>query len=159
MDYLSECWERILISDPAAGIIFAGDVNYLRISEFSRVHNLEQLVKRPTRGQNTLDVFLTNCPHIWKSPTTFISLVRPDHLAIILLPQALAKAEREHVHFRDVREYCKIEMEKRLKECNWTGLDNTNDVNKAVSTLTNVIGNMFDGCFPLIRVKYHHGHY
>ena len=82
-----------------------------------------------------------------------MSLVRSDHLAIILLPQTLAKAEREHVYFRDVREHRKIEMEKRLKEFNWTGPDNTNDVNKAVSTLTNVIGNMFDDCFPLIKVK------
>ena len=80
-----------------------------------------------------------------------MSLVRSDHLAIILLPQTLAKAEREHVYFRDVREYRKIEMEKRLKECDWTGLDNTNDVNKSVSTLTNVIGNMFDDCFSAVR--------
>ena len=71
----------------------------------------------------------------------------------ILLPQTLAKAEREYVYFRDVREHRKIEMEKRLKECNWTGLDNKNDVNKAVSTLTNVIGNIFNDCFPLIKVK------
>ena len=46
LDYLSECCERILISDPAARIIIAGDVNHLRISEFSRVHDLEQLVKK-----------------------------------------------------------------------------------------------------------------
>ena len=66
----------------------------------------------------------------------FMSLVRSDHLAIIVLPQTLAKAEREHVYFRDVREHRKIEMEQRLKECNWTGLDNTNDVNKGVDTDT-----------------------
>ena len=74
LDYLSDCCEQILISDPGARIIIAGDVNHLRISEFSRQHNLEQLVKKPTRGQNTLDVFLTNYPYIWKSPTMFISL-------------------------------------------------------------------------------------
>ena len=59
LDYLSDCCEQILISDPGARIIIAGDVNHLRISEFSIQHNLEQLVKKPTRGQNTLDVFLT----------------------------------------------------------------------------------------------------
>ena len=91
--YLSECCEQILISDLAARIMIAGDVNNLRISEFSRQHNLEQLVKRPARGKNTLDVFLTNCPHIWKSPTMFMSLVRSDHLAI-----------REHEHELKPRE-------------------------------------------------------
>ena len=76
LEYLSDCCEQILISDPGARIIIAGDVNHLGISEFSRQHNLEQLVKKPTRDQNTLDVFLTNYPYIWKSPTMFISLVR-----------------------------------------------------------------------------------
>ena len=52
LDYLSECCERNIpeglnVSDPAARIIIAGDVNHLRISEFSRVHDLKQLVKRP----------------------------------------------------------------------------------------------------------------
>ena len=153
LDYLSDCCEQILISDPGARIIIAGDVNHLRISEFSRQHNLEQLVKKPTRGQNTLDVFLTNYSHIWKSPTMFISLVRSDHLAIMVSPQTLAKAERENVFIRDVREHRKIEMDKRLKEYNWADVNNANDVNEVVCTLSNVIGNMFNDCFPLIKVR------
>ena len=150
---LSDCCEQILISDPGARIIIAGDVNHLRISEFSRQHNLEQLVKKPTRGQNTLDVFLTNYPYIWKSPTMFISLVRSDHLAIMVSPQTPAKAERENVFIRDVREHRKIEMDKRLKEHNWADVNDTNDVDEAVCTLSNVIENMFNDCFPLIKVR------
>lgn len=44
-------------------------------------------------------------------------------------------------------------MDKRLKECNWAGVNNMHDVNEAVSTLTNVIGNMFNDCFPLVKVR------
>ena len=70
LEYLSDCCEQILISDPGARIIIAGDVNHLGISEFSRQHNLEQLVKKPKYVGCVLDqlpIYLE---------TTFISLVR-----------------------------------------------------------------------------------
>jgi hypothetical protein len=71
----------------------------------------------------------------------------------MVAPQTLAKAERKHVFFRDVREHRKIEMEKRLKEYNWTSVNNTRDASEAVSILTDAIGGMFNYCFPLIKVK------
>jgi hypothetical protein len=95
-----------------------GDINHLKITDFTRQHKLDQLVKKFTRGLKTLDVFMTNRPCIWKVPTLFTSLVRSDHLAVMVTPQTLAKAERKHVFFRDAREHRKIEMEKRLKEYN-----------------------------------------
>ena len=110
-------------------------------------------MKKFTRGLKTLDVFLTNRPYIWKVPTVFTSLVRSDHLAVMVAPQTVAKAERKHVFFRDVREHRKIEMEKRLKEYNWTSVNNTRDASEAVSILTDAIGGMYDDCFPLIKVK------
>ena len=83
----------------------------------------------------------------------FISLVRSDHLAIMVSPQTPAKAESENVFIRDVREHRKIEMDKRLKEYNWADVNNTNNVDEVVCTLSNVIGNMFNDCFPLSLVK------
>jgi hypothetical protein len=136
LDYLSNCCEQILLLDPSASIIIAGDINQLKITELIRQQNLEQLVKKSTRGLKTLDVFLTNRPYIWKVPTVFASLVRSDHLAVMVSPRTHVKVERKHVFFRDVREHRKIEMDKRLKEYNWTSVNNTNDVSEAVSTLT-----------------------
>ena len=43
-----------------ARIIIAGDINHLKITDFTRQHNLDQLVKKFTRGLKTLDVFLTD---------------------------------------------------------------------------------------------------
>lgn len=34
-----------------------------------------------------LDVFLTNCPHLWKQTSAFKSLVRSDHLSILVIPR------------------------------------------------------------------------
>jgi hypothetical protein len=44
-------------------------------------------------------------------------------------------------------------MEKRLKEYNWTSVNNTRDASEAVSILTDAIGGMYNDCFPLIKVK------
>jgi hypothetical protein len=71
----------------------------------------------------------------------------------MVAPRTLAKAERKHVFFRDVREHHKIEMEKRLKEYNWTSVNNTRDASEAVSILTDAIGGMYNDCFPLAKVK------
>jgi hypothetical protein len=37
-------------------------------------------------------------------------------------------------------------MEKRLKEYNWSSVNMTDDVNEAVSILTDSIGSMFNDC-------------
>jgi hypothetical protein len=74
-------------------------------------------------------------------------------LRVLSAPHTLAKAERKHVFFRDVREHRKIEMEKRLKEYNWTSVNITSDASEAVSILTDAIGGMYNDCFPLIKVK------
>jgi hypothetical protein len=71
----------------------------------------------------------------------------------MVAPQTLAKAERKHVFFRDVREHREIEMEKWLKEYNWTSVNNTRDASEAVSILTDAIVGIYNDCFPLIKVK------
>jgi hypothetical protein len=63
LDFLSEYCEKILLLQPNAKIIIAGDVNQLRVYDFCVQHNLGQVVRKPTRGARILDVFLTNIPH------------------------------------------------------------------------------------------------
>jgi hypothetical protein len=83
-DHLSDSCEQILLTEPIARLIIAGDINQLRIQDLCNQHNLEQLVKKSTRGPRILDMFLTNCPHLWKQPTVFKGLVRSDHLAVMV---------------------------------------------------------------------------
>ena len=63
LDFLSEYCEKILLLQPNAKIIIAGDVNQLRMHDFCIQHNFDQIVRKPTRGARILDVFLTNIPH------------------------------------------------------------------------------------------------
>jgi hypothetical protein len=68
LNYLSDSIEQIFRSEPNARLIIAGYINQLPIRDLISQHNLDQLVKKPTRGQKVLDVFLTNCPPLFKRP-------------------------------------------------------------------------------------------
>ena len=72
-------------------MMIAGDINQLLVKDLQ--NNLLQLVSKPTRGKRTIDVFITNCPHLWKSFMIFHRLVRSDHKGIVVNPQSLAKPE------------------------------------------------------------------
>ena len=60
LNHLFDSCEKILSSTPDANIIIAGDINQLNIRDLLSQHNLVQMVKKPTRGDRILDVFLTN---------------------------------------------------------------------------------------------------
>ena len=69
LNHLSESTEQIFQLESNAKIIVAGDVNQLKIKDIICQHNIaEQMVRKPTRGQKALDIFLTNCPHLWNPP-------------------------------------------------------------------------------------------
>ena len=72
---MSETIEHILFSEPNARIIIVGDINQLKIKDLLSQHNLQQLVKNPTRNHKILDEFLTNCPYL-----SFKVLVRSGNL-------------------------------------------------------------------------------
>ena len=153
LDHLSDSCEPILLTEPNARLIIAGDINQLRIQDLCNQHNLEQLVKKSTRGPRILDVFLTNCPHLWNQPTVFKGLVRSDHLAVMVTPRLQARPERKHVYFRDVRHHRKIVMENKLKVFDWSKVYSANDAEEAVLLLNQEVVLMFNESFPLIKIE------
>ena len=136
---MSETIEQILFSESNARIIIAGDINQLKIKDLQLLsqHNLQQLVKKPTRNHKILDVFLTNCPYLWEKSTVFKGLVRSDHLVVVVSPRHVIKPERKDVYFRDVRDHRKFSMTRKLETWDWNQIHDCNDVNDAV-TLFNV---------------------
>ena len=110
LDFLMDSCERLLSLAPNAKLIIAGDINQLAIKTLLNYHSLVQIVNLPTRGQNILDVFVTNVPNFWSKAKTIKSLVRSDHLAVLLKPVVKAKAIRKTVEFRDLREHYKLKM-------------------------------------------------
>ena len=55
LNHLSESIEQIFQLESNAKIIVAGDVNQLKIKDIMCQHNMEQMVRKPTRGQKVLN--------------------------------------------------------------------------------------------------------
>ena len=74
MDFLTASSELSMTVDPNCKIIIAGDANQLKYKD---VHaSLSHMVKKPTRGENILNVFMTNTPYLWEKVKAFESAVR-----------------------------------------------------------------------------------
>ena len=116
-------------------------------------HGLHQMFKVPTRRDKILDVFLTNCPLLWKPGKVHKGLVRSDHLAVTVLPSIPAKPQRKYVSFRDTRDHRKIAMETKLSAFDWTSINNLDNPEKSVKLLNTSLWSMFNESFPLVRVR------
>ena len=97
LDFLMDSCERLLSLAPNAKLIIAGDINQLAIKTLLNYHSLVQIVNLQTRD-------------FWSKAKTIKSLVRSDHLAVLLKPVVKAKAIRKTVEFRDLREHNKLKM-------------------------------------------------
>ena len=100
-----------------------------------------------------LRFFLTNRPLLWDTPTVFPSLVRSDHLAVLVPPRMTIKPVRRTVYFRDVREHHKIKMDNELQHMDWSDILSSDDPSESVITLNNKLWSTFDKCFPMKRIR------
>lgn len=66
--------------------ILLGDINDLRlhINDFFLLNNFKQLVNKPTRGSNVLDIVASNHPCKFKTPQCIAPLGRSDHKGIFI---------------------------------------------------------------------------
>ena len=94
-------------------------MNNFNIGSILNKLSFTQLIKIPTRGQRTLDVFITNVPNYWKGTKVVKSLVRSDHDMVITYLRDTVKAKRTNSYFRDVRDHCKLAMLRELESQDW----------------------------------------
>jgi hypothetical protein len=146
--------EQLLSATPNTKIIMAGDLNKLNISTLLNQLSLFQMVKTPTRGNNILDVFITNTPHYWKKIKVAKSLVRSDHKMIIAYPREVIKTKRTYSYFRDVRHHRKLDMWRELEDVDWNEIrKEEQSVDEMVEKLYNSIWPKFEKSFPMIKVR------
>ena len=119
---------------------------------------LWQLVNFPTRGDNTLDLILTNTPHKVSNVQGFDDILNTDHklvsFNINLKIQKKPKAKRSIYNFN----------------ANWTGLKEMllyapwpqcyvpDNINKSLSNWCDLFLSAVDSHIPKYRVKNTHGH-
>ena len=154
VDFLTESSEQLLTENPNAKIIITGDLNKLNIYNLLNQLSFAQLVKSPTRGENILDVFITNVPHYWKKVKVINSLLRSDHKAIIAYTKDSIKAYRTDSFFRDTREHRKLNMFKELETIDWQKkIEYGLTPDEMIKTLYESLWPRFESSFPLIKVR------
>ena len=152
LDYLIDSVERLLSSIPNARLIIAGDVNQLDINSLLNQHSLAQIVKIPTRGVRTLDVLITNFTQLWTKVRAVKSLVRSDHLAVLVVQ--LGKSSRKTVEFRDCRHHNKLEILKKIENCQLDSIINDEKCpNEMIARFYEKVLPLFNECFPIIKVR------
>lgn len=118
LNYLFNCLSSIEARFPGCGILLLGDFNKLCTSRLCNSFGLKQIVKFPTRGQNTLDLVLTNLKEFYNPPVKRPPFGLPDHDSIEVQP--LERAKQDPVQFvvnsRDLRPSNRFAFRKYLEE-------------------------------------------
>jgi hypothetical protein len=83
VEYIISSVDLVRSAHPDCGIVISGDFNCLDITDILTNHNLKQVVQDPTRGNNILDLIVTNLSHLYRAPVIFAPLGRSDHNTIM----------------------------------------------------------------------------
>ena len=83
VEYMIGSVDLIRSVHPDCGIVISGDINCLDITDILANHNLKQVVQDPTRGNNILDLIVTNLFHLYSAPAIIAPLGRSDHNTIL----------------------------------------------------------------------------
>ena len=83
VEYIISSVDQVQSAHPDCGIVILGDFNSLDITDILANHNLKQVVQDPTRGNNILDLIVTNLSHLYSTPVIFAPLGRSDHNTIM----------------------------------------------------------------------------
>ena len=79
------------------------------------------------------------------------SLVRSDHLSIMVMPRIVVKPVCKTVSFQDIPEHCKLCMDKKMDKFDWERFSISDDPSDNVRRLSETLFLVFNECFPIIK--------
>ena len=91
INYLFESLTCLEAQFPNSGVIIAGDFNKLNTSRLRNAFKFKQIIRFPTRGNNILDLILTNLDQYYQEPEKFSPFGLSDHVSIVIQPRARSK--------------------------------------------------------------------
>lgn len=159
IDYLYLSLTTIEGYYPGCGIFLTGDFNRLDVHRLLPQFRMRQLVRVPTRGDQTLDLILTNLPHLYdkNSVETCPPFGLSDHNVVLLHPKNRPSvvSSRRTVSKRDTRRNRKNELGRYLSSCDWSILDSLTNCDEKVTLFTDLIRIGLDCIMPLQTFKLH----
>ena len=116
VEFLTNLCEQVLSTLPNTKIIIAGDLNKLNIRTLLNQLSFFQMVKTPTRGDNILDVFITNVANYWKKKSFPLIKVRtstrdPPFISPLVKQRYLLKQRKRAIKARDSEANTRIQTQ------------------------------------------------
>ena len=152
LEYLMNCLSSIESQFSNSGIVLLGDFNHLNTTRLKTSYDLQQIVNFPTRGQNTLDLILTNLKPFYNPPFKRPSFGLSDHLSIEVKPKARSQLPKPKftTKSRDMRPSKRLAMRAYLEEVDVPALlDTVYSCEAKVSLLEELIKTGLDTVLPL----------
>ncbi|PFX13909.1 hypothetical protein AWC38_SpisGene21974 [Stylophora pistillata] len=88
VSYIIECIDSVKCPNPDCGVVLLGDFNSLDVTNILTNHTLKQLVREPTRGNNILDLVISNLASSYNKPTVSAHLGSSDHRSVYWAPNS-----------------------------------------------------------------------
>ena len=143
LEYLSTSLTWVESHFPGCGIILAGDFNRLDIKNICINFGLKQIVTIPTRGENTVDLVLTNLHPFYQtdSITAYPPFGLSDHSVIAISPRVCdpKSNQKKIVYKRGMRPARKSMFGRYLNEIDWSFLDSPNLIDAKGCYFTDVL--------------------
>jgi len=160
IDYLSSSLTTIEGRYPDCGILLFGDFNRLNISRLQTQFKLKQLVHVSTRGNQTLDLILTNMPHVYNKDLgqTFPPFGLSDHLVVLLEPKQRNKqntSSRRSFTRTDTRASRKRGLGRYFGSIDWSILDSAHECESKLQLFHNLVKIGLDTIMPLKTFRLH----
>ena len=111
---------------PGCGIFYCGDFNRLNIKHLAKLFKLKQFVDQPTRGDQTLDLVLTNFPQLYDSLQILPPFGLSEHSVVILRPKYRCTGNgpsRKLITRRDTCMSRKMELGRYLCAIDWSPVE------------------------------------
>ena len=160
LDYLTTTLISLESLYPGCGILLTGDFNHLRIQRILVQFKMKQLVHTPTRGNNILDLIITNLYQVYGQNS--VHIIPPfglsDHSGVLLRPKVRSpnnSCSRKSLEMRDTRPRRKYELGRYLSSIDWSILNEVGTCEAKSQFFTNLITTGVDIIMPLKRVKVH----
>ena len=111
------------------GVLITGDFNRLDTSIFRNAFKLKQIVKFHTRGNQTLDLVLTNIKEFYAEPIKRPAFGPSDHASVELQPLSHCKKQpsKRSITTRDQRESYRVALSSYFEKFNITDLVKNKD--------------------------------
>ena len=154
LEHISQSMTELKVKYPGCGLVISGDFNKADMSNV-RDRELVNVVLKPTRGQNTLGLIITNLRRFYQE--TFIppTVGRSDHFTVIWKPtgQARYPPKNRIIHLQPITDSAVRSFGQWITSCNWRPVLEASTAQAKTDTFYSILTEQINRHFPRKKTK------